>query len=445
MIKQKLNFVMIMAFIAIIATSCNNNAKYPGFVQYKETDLFYKLFANNTDTTVAHIGDMMSVFMTYRTMDDSVFGQAQSEPYQIPMVENTYEGDVFDALSMLHPGDSATFIMNTDSFFIKTFGAPRPEFLDSGSTFYLDVHLVDVKSKEQMEKEAQEQAVQMQANENHLITQYLTENNISIDPDDLGLYMIEGKKGKGAKVEVGKFIDVDIIATALAGDKFIDTYVEGKPYTLEVGTAQLGMGFEQAILKMREGGKLTLLAPSSQAFGERGIQGYIPPYSPIVYEIEVLKVISADQMKAKQKKEREKAEAAAAKLQKEEQAKIDSYVKANNITATPTASGLIMTVVQKGTGERPQVGDRVKVHYSGYLLNGKKFDSSLDRGQPFEFVVGQRQVIPGWDEALLMMQPGEKVKIILPSRIAYGERGAGADIPPYAPLMFEVELLEIVK
>ena len=77
-------------------------------------------------------------------------------------------------------------------------------------------------------------------------------------------------------------------------------------------------------------------------------------------------------------------------------------------------------------------------------MDGTKFDSSVDRNQPFEFVVGQGQVIRGWDEALSMMHVGEKVKIILPSRIAYGERGAGGSIPPFAPLMFEVELLEIV-
>ena len=78
-------------------------------------------------------------------------------------------------------------------------------------------------------------------------------------------------------------------------------------------------------------------------------------------------------------------------------------------------------------------------------MNGKKFDSSVDRGQPFEFVVGQGQVIPGWDEAVSMMHVGEKVKIILPSSIAYGGQGAGDVILPFTPLVFEVELIEIVN
>jgi len=155
--------------------------------------------------------------------------------------------------------------------------------------------------------------------------------------------------------------------------------------------------------------------------------------------------MSADQMKAKQEAERKKAEAEANKLKDEEQAKIDTYVKANGITAQPTATGLIYVEELAGEGELPTAGQKVRVHYSGYLLNGKKFDSSVDRGQPFEFVIGQGQVIPGWDEAFTKIKVGGKAKIILPSRIAYGERGAGGDIPPYSPLMFEVELLEIVK
>ena len=87
----------------------------------------------------------------------------------------------------------------------------------------------------------------------------------------------------------------------------------------------------------------------------------------------------------------------------------------------------------------------MKVHYTGYLLDGKKFDSSLDRGEPFEFTLGQGQVIQGWDEAVAMMRVGGKAKLIIPSKIGYGARGAGADIPPYASLIFEVELLEIVE
>jgi FKBP-type peptidyl-prolyl cis-trans isomerase len=110
---------------------------------------------------------------------------------------------------------------------------------------------------------------------------------------------------------------------------------------------------------------------------------------------------------------------------------------------TTTESGLQYEILTAGTGPMPTAADQVRVHYHGTLIDGKVFDSSVDRGEPVVFGVGQ--VIPGWTEALQLMPVGSKWKIYLPSNIAYAERGAGGDIGPNAALIFEVELLEIVK
>lgn len=108
-----------------------------------------------------------------------------------------------------------------------------------------------------------------------------------------------------------------------------------------------------------------------------------------------------------------------------------------------TESGLQYEIITEGTGEKPTASDRVRVHYHGTLIDGTVFDSSVDRGEPVVF--GVTQVIPGWTEALELMPVGSKWKIYLPANLAYGERGAGADIGPNSALIFEVELLEIVK
>ena len=108
-----------------------------------------------------------------------------------------------------------------------------------------------------------------------------------------------------------------------------------------------------------------------------------------------------------------------------------------------TASGLQYEVLTEGTGPKPSADDRVRVHYHGTLIDGTVFDSSIDRGEPAVFGVGQ--VIPGWTEALQLMSVGSKWKVYIPSDLAYGERGAGADIGPNTTLIFEVELLEIVE
>jgi peptidylprolyl isomerase len=110
-----------------------------------------------------------------------------------------------------------------------------------------------------------------------------------------------------------------------------------------------------------------------------------------------------------------------------------------------TASGLKYIDVVAGNGASPSVGKRVKVHYTGTLENGKKFDSSVDRNQPFSFIIGVGQVIPGWDEGVMTMKVGGKRKLIIPPNLGYGARGAGGVIPPNATLLFDVELLDVEK
>jgi FKBP-type peptidyl-prolyl cis-trans isomerase FklB len=108
-----------------------------------------------------------------------------------------------------------------------------------------------------------------------------------------------------------------------------------------------------------------------------------------------------------------------------------------------TASGLQYKAIKSGTGKTPKASDTVKVHYHGTLIDGTVFDSSVDRGEPISFPVGG--VIPGWTEALQLMKEGDKWQIVLPSKIAYGEQGAGPKIGPNSVLVFEVELLAIEK
>jgi FKBP-type peptidyl-prolyl cis-trans isomerase len=111
--------------------------------------------------------------------------------------------------------------------------------------------------------------------------------------------------------------------------------------------------------------------------------------------------------------------------------------------AITTPSGLKYTILKAGKGATPKPGQEVFVHYTGTLTNGKKFDSSRDRGQPFSFKVGAGQVIPGWDEALSTMKVGEQRKLTIPPKLGYGAAGAGKVIPPNATLIFDVELLKL--
>ena len=120
-----------------------------------------------------------------------------------------------------------------------------------------------------------------------------------------------------------------------------------------------------------------------------------------------------------------------------------SLLERITMPATTTASGLVYEELVVGEGEVAVAGNHVTVHYTGWLTDGKKFDSSKDRNDPFVFGLGQGQVIKGWDEGVAGMKVGGKRKLTIPPELGYGARGAGGVIPPNATLVFEVELLAV--
>jgi FKBP-type peptidyl-prolyl cis-trans isomerase FkpA/FKBP-type peptidyl-prolyl cis-trans isomerase FklB len=142
-----------------------------------------------------------------------------------------------------------------------------------------------------------------------------------------------------------------------------------------------------------------------------------------------------------QELQKARATAVAANEKKTGQAFLDKAAAEKG--ATKTASGLVMTTLKPGTGESPKATDKVKVHYHGTLIDGTVFDSSVQRKEPATFTLNQ--VIPCWTEGVQRMKVGGKSRLVCPSEIAYGDRGAGGRIRPGSTLVFEVELLEIVK
>ena len=139
--------------------------------------------------------------------------------------------------------------------------------------------------------------------------------------------------------------------------------------------------------------------------------------------------------------------AAAAVTSKAAHAQAPKAAKAQAPKAVTTPSGLRIIDTKIGTGPSPQSGQTCVMHYTGWLYQngakGQKFDSSLDRGRPFDFPIGMQRVIPGWDEGVATMKVGGKRTLIIPPELGYGSRGAGGVIPPNATLIFEVELLDV--
>lgn len=200
--------------------------------------------------------------------------------------------------------------------------------------------------------------------------------------------------------------------------------------------------FYEMMAMLHQGDSATFILAADSFFVQTAGYPKLPDFAKDLKELEfhvmLTKIQTEEEVMAEMEAERNK-------LRDEEGEKIAVYVQENNIDVVPTETGMYVVVTEQGNGPKPVAGDNVKVHYTGMLLDGTKFDSSVDRDQPFEFVLGQGRVIRGWDEGIAMLNVGSKARLIIPSEMGYGERGAGRDIPPFSPLIFDVELIDIIK
>lgn len=234
-----------------------------------------------------------------------------------------------------------------------------------------------------------------------------------------GLQYIENVAGEGRAAEAGTKVSVHYTGMLDDGTVFDSSKDRGAPIEFVLGRGQVIPGWDEGIALMQVGGEAKLIIPSDLAYGAQGAGGVIPPNATLTFDVELVDV---------------------------QDGPVGSPVAPTEIAEgdfTVTESGLMYYDMEEGTGDVAQPGQQVTVHYTGWLEDGAKFDSSLDRGDPFVFGLGQGGVIPGWDEGVAGMKPGGKRQLVIPSELGYGERGAGNGlIPPNATLVFEVELLE---
>ena len=247
-----------------------------------------------------------------------------------------------------------------------------------------------------------------------------------------GLKYIDDKVGTGEGAKNGDLIEINFKgwivkdSTNLASDWAVDTtkkadliadsYVMNQPMKFILGSDSFIKGSEEGMVGMKSGGKRTIIIPANLAYGPTGM-GPIPPNSSIKVVIELLST------------------------------KVVPAVKMWDVDSTlfkTTASGLKYAIIKEGDGPKVEAQKQVSVHYSGFLLDGIKFDSSVERDEPIVLTAGVGQVIPGWDEGLLLLKKGSKARFIIPSNLAYGDRDLGK-IPPNSTLIFDVEIVDVVS
>ncbi|MES2284188.1 MAG: FKBP-type peptidyl-prolyl cis-trans isomerase [Bacteroidota bacterium] len=230
-------------------------------------------------------------------------------------------------------------------------------------------------------------------------------------------YMVIKENKAAAKASFGNNVTLHYSGFFKDGKGFDSSVEREQPFTVKMGSGQLIKALEDGIALMHKGDKVKFYIPYQLAYGEQGHAPAIPPKADLIFDIEILDVVPV---------------------------LVPTLFDITGKEVKTTASGLkYYEIVKSNSPVKAAPGKTVRVHYSGYLADGKMFDSSVERGDPFEFVLGQAQVIPGWDEGIALMNVGDKLRLLIPYYLAYGEQGRLPMIPAKADLTFDVELMEV--
>jgi len=272
------------------------------------------------------------------------------------------------------------------------------------------------------------------------------------------------KQGNGAKVKQGDVITFQFTQKTDKDSLLGSSYQMGKPAMVQVQPSKNVADLMEVfpLLSVNDSALVRLPTDSIFVGHEESRPPFLPKGSYLNFTIKVEKVQALEEAMAERNAAMEKARteqtALAAKMRGLEVPALNKYIADNKLTPVTTASGLKYVIVQPANGPKPLAGDTLLVNYAGRTLEGKLFDTSIETiakagglqqpgrtYEPIKFVVGNSEVIRGWDEGLLRMNEGSKATLIIPSALAYGERGGGEDIKPYSPLVFDVELVKVIK
>lgn len=296
--------LVLSAAIIVALVSCKSgDSRFPGY-ETTETGAFFKLDKAGEGKTAINKGDVIFIHHTMTTEKDSLLYDYKTmgqpgQPYAMRMAPSAYKGDMFEMMYKLKVGDSASFAMRVDSMFERYYKQPVPKFLDPKGfivyhvkidSSYSSTKVDDIEKKNRAMQEAYMETAKNA--EDSLITKYLTDNKITVKPNESGLYMVVKTKGKGAKVNKGDNVEVNYTGMFTDGRVFDASSKHDQAFIFPAGVGQVIPAWDEALLSMTVGTKALLVCPSKIAYGPRGNQG-IPPFAPLVFEMEVVGIKSA--------------------------------------------------------------------------------------------------------------------------------------------------------
>lgn len=288
---RRLMWVSGMLIFSIIFVSCGNVSRYPGYA-ITDSGIHFQLLKLGEEDWKFSPGDYYTADIEYRTLNDSVFFKGRRK---LQIFEPEFEGAIEECFAMLHPGDSAIFIISADSFFVRTIEAEMPSFLPANSEMKVCISVIEAQNLQQYAKEKDaflSWISDFEAYENVMLSQFIENENVKSLPFADGLYCIPIEEGSDVKIQRGDTITIHYEGWFLNGTFFDSTRKRNQPFSFVYGTEwQVVKGIEDALRSMSEGEKSVFIMPSRLAFGYTGSStGIIPPFTTVIFEIEVLKV-----------------------------------------------------------------------------------------------------------------------------------------------------------
>ena len=425
--KKTISKIMLALLAVAFVFSFSSCSKHKGYKQDKESGLYYKFYVLNKDSVQAQTGDVVSLIYQL-SLEDSIL--VPSVPIQELVQESIYNGDVYDAIRMMHVGDSASFYVKADSIAILYYEQdPQTVGLKAEDYFRYEVKLVEVQTEEEFQSSLEKMKESMMEASRKALAEYVAANNITVTPESSGIYIITKEQGKGRCPVKGEKVELDFSATLLNGQSVGSTFDSPEKFSFVLGEGFTIQGWEEIVPKMHLGERVKAIIPFEMAYGEHSV-GSIPAYSNLIYDVKLLKITTKEELEAE-------AERALAALKADSQKAFDEYLSANSIV-DHTPSGLYYTKSLVTDGASPQKGQKVSINFKATYLDG----TLLGNTDNFEAVYGDGSLLRGLEEGIGLMHVGEKARLVLPYTLAYGEHPYG-NIPGCANLIFDVELLEI--
>lgn len=433
-----MNIKNIALSTIVIGLSLSSIAQQKNIEQTKN-GLEYQFFKGKPKTekskNYGKIGDMMSLHYDLKVGDSVLFSSIKQNPDKPSKViiedynkKTMYKtGLPMEALYMISEGDSAVFSTSANAYF-ESVGIPRPEWINEQDKFYWNIKVLDYTSlKDFTAEKAKLRKVSIEFQELPSGLQYkfvsLGKGGYSPKPGDVTFFHI--------KYNIG---DSTIFSSRQINDN--------KPVQQQLSFPMTRGDIMEGLLALQSGDSAVFRVTIEEHAKNTNmpIQDWMPKDGYHTWEVLVTDVKSQEALQKEQ-------EAKAKEIITKEEQQFLEYFKANNITNYKKLdNGLYYVIHQEGSGPKVPKGKNVTVNYTGMLLNGKKFDSNVDPAfnhvEPFTFQAGANSVIKGWDEGIQLLNKGAKATLFIPSPMAYGERGAGGDIPANTPLVFDIEVVD---